>query len=70
MYNNKGISDCRELLVKVVSKMGESTFSVMKQSNLKTEIKWGEVRDSSQSFLSDTPSDIFRMEWRYNRTGL
>ena len=39
MYNNKGISDCRELLVKVVSKMGESTFSVMKQPNLKTEME-------------------------------
>jgi len=39
MCNNNWVKDCRELL-EVSQQMCESTFSMMKQSNLKTEIEW------------------------------
>ena len=39
MCNINGVRDCKELL-KLVSKMCETTFSMMKQSNLKSEIEW------------------------------
>jgi len=39
MCNINGVRDCNELL-KLVRKMCETTFSMMKQSNLKSEIEW------------------------------
>jgi len=40
MCNNNGVRDCRESFWKLVSRMCVSTFSMMKQSNLNTEIEW------------------------------
>jgi len=39
MCNNNGVRDCRELL-EVSHQMCVSTFSMMKQSNLKIEMEW------------------------------
>jgi len=53
MCNNNGVTHCNaESFWKLVSKMCESTFSMLKQSNLKTEIEW-EAKHST--IMSEKP---------------